>query len=73
MVDKNMGDLANQFIAESGIDVEKFFIEITPYSEMVGYTDEEGREFDLPISDENLGRAVRTKLKELGVRVIELK
>lgn len=73
MEEKNMVDLANQFISDSGIEVEDFFIEITPFSEMVGYTNSEGREFDLPISDENLAKAVIARLIKLGVRIVELK
>jgi hypothetical protein len=73
MGDINMIELADQFISESGIEIEKFYIEVTPYSTMVCYSNEEGREFDLPISDENLAQAVVARLRGLGVRIVELK
>ena len=73
MLDKDMRDLADKFIAESGIEIGKFYIEVTPYSEMLCFTNEEGREYDLPISDEGLANAVLSRLRELGVRVVELK
>jgi hypothetical protein len=73
MSDINLVDLANQFISDSGIDIGKFFIEITPHAEMVCFVNEEGREFDLPISNAELAKAVVVRLKELKVNVIELK
>jgi hypothetical protein len=68
-----MNELADKFITESGIPIENFYIEVTPFSEMLCYKSEEGREFDLPISDELLSKAVKKRLRELGTKVIELK
>jgi hypothetical protein len=40
-----------------GQTLDNYYIEVTPYSEMLCYQNEEGREFDLPINDEELGGA----------------
>jgi hypothetical protein len=36
---------------------------------MLCYVNEEGREFDLPINDEELAQAVLLRLREMGVRI----
>ncbi|MDH5228445.1 MAG: hypothetical protein OEZ58_09210 [Gammaproteobacteria bacterium] len=73
MLNEDMRDLADKFIAETGVEIGRFYIEVTPYSEMLCFTNEDGREYDLPISDESLADAVFSRLRELGVRVEEIK
>lgn len=65
--------LADKFLADRGIPISNYYIEITPHSELICVKSEEGREFDLPISNEDLSKAVKARLKELGVQVVELK
>ena len=65
-------NMVNDFLFGSGLSVQDYFIERTPVSEMLGYRNAEGREFDLPINDEALAAAVYERLKELNVRIIDL-
>ncbi|WP_175016803.1 hypothetical protein [Massilia sp. YMA4] len=65
-------ELVDQLIFENGGRVSNYFIERTPVSEMLCYRNAEGREFDLPISDDALAAAVIARLKALGVRIVEI-
>jgi len=71
--DINYEQLAEEFLEERGFDLEKIYIEKTPVSEMICFIDENGREFDLPISDEKLLAAVIGHLMAKGVRVKDLR
>lgn len=63
---------ADEFLFAQGVTIDNYFIEITPVSEMICYRNSEGREFDLPINDPELYKAVVSRLKELGVRIVRL-
>ena len=69
----DMNSLADKFVADRGIPISSYYIEVTPYSELICFKGEDGREYDLPISDETLSKAVKKRLRELGVKVVELK
>ena len=66
------GISAEEFLFGRGRQLEDYFIEQTPISEMLGYRNSEGREFDLPIHDTELDLAVMARLKELGVEILKL-
>lgn len=61
-----------EFLFGHGLMVDNYFIEITPVSEMVCYTNADGRDFDLQINDAELASAVIRRLKILGVRVVTI-
>lgn len=62
---------AMEFLFGRGQTLDNYYIEVTPYSEMLCYRNEEGREFDLPINDEELAQAVLLRLREMGVRIVK--
>ena len=66
------GISADEFLFGREQQLEDFFIEQTPISEMLCYRNSEGREFDLPIHDTELAFAVMARLKELGVKILKL-
>jgi hypothetical protein len=71
-----MQDLAatvEEFLFGSGLRLQDYFIEQTPVSEMLCYRNAEGREFDLPINNPELAVAVLSRLKELKVRIVDLR
>lgn len=71
----NNRDLENEvekFIYGRGLSLDNYYIEQTPFSEMLCYKNRDGREFDLPISDQMLANAVISKLKQLGVKIVKL-
>lgn len=49
---------AEQFLFGRGLHLEEYFIEETPVSEVLCYRNADGREFDLPINDPELAKAV---------------
>ncbi|MFZ6798961.1 hypothetical protein ACO0KZ_04115 [Undibacterium sp. Di24W] len=66
------GISAEEFLFGCGQQLENYFIEQTPISEMLCYRNSEGREFDLPIHDTELAFTVMARLKELGVEILKL-
>lgn len=60
---------ADKFLFGTGQQLENYYIEQTPVSEMLCYRNVEGREFDLSINDANLAILVIARLKELGVEI----
>lgn len=62
----------DQYLFGRGLRLEDYFIERTPVSEVVGYINSDGKEFDLIIDDPALFKAAKTRLLELGVRVVKL-
>jgi hypothetical protein len=62
----------DEFLFGHGLRVEDYFIEHTPVSEVIGYKNSEGREFDLNMDDAELAAAAKRRLKELGVRIVKL-
>jgi hypothetical protein len=60
------------FLFGKGQNLDNYFIDQTPISEMLCYRNSEGREFDLPIWDDELAAAVMKRLKGMGVRIIKL-
>ncbi|GAA6154320.1 hypothetical protein [Pseudoteredinibacter isoporae] len=73
MDELDMNNIADKFIADRGMPISNYYIEVTPFSELICFKGEDGREYDLPISDETLAIAVKARLRELGVKVVELK
>lgn len=65
-------EMVNEFLFGNGLIVRNYRIERTAISEILCYRNAEGREFDLPISDEALAAAVHERLKALNVRVVDL-
>ena len=61
-----------EFLFGRGLQLDDYFIEQTPVSEMLCYRNAEGREFDLPINDPVLAAAVTLRLKSLGVQIVRL-
>ncbi|GGZ02131.1 hypothetical protein ACFFTM_08445 [Pseudoduganella plicata] len=68
----NLEQHVEDFLFGTGLQLGDYYIERTPFSEMLCYRNAEGREFDLPISNEELATAVFTRLKALNVRIVNL-
>ncbi|WGS41646.1 hypothetical protein LFL97_18335 [Burkholderia sp. JSH-S8] len=62
----------DEFLFGQGLQLEDYFIEQTPASEMLCYRNAEGRTFDLPINDPELAAVVFERLKALGVKIVKL-
>ncbi|QCX49368.1 hypothetical protein [Ralstonia pseudosolanacearum] len=62
----------DEFLFGRGLAVGDYFIEQTPVSELLCYRKSEGREFDLPINDDDFAGEVLSRLKELGVRIVKV-
>lgn len=73
MQSRELEKTVEEFIYERGLSLESYYIEQTPYSEMLCYKNNDGREFDLPIGDPVLADAVMAKLKQLGVKILRIK
>jgi hypothetical protein len=73
MDELEMNRIADKFLADRSMQISNYYIEVTPYSELICFKGEDGREYDLPISDETLAVAVKKRLRELGVKIVELK
>ncbi len=71
MNEAELKERATEFLFGRGQTLDSYYIEVTPYSEMLCYVNEEGREFDLPINDEELAQAVLLRLREMGVRIVK--
>jgi len=63
----------DEFLFGNGGRLEDYFIRLTPVSETLSYTNEAGREFYLPISDDALADAAIRRLKDLGVRIVSIR
>lgn len=61
-----------QFLFGRGQALRDYWIEQTPFSQMLGFRNAAGVAFDLPISDADLRDAVLCRLKALGVLVVRL-
>lgn len=75
MVMENPEELptADQFLFGRGLKLGDYFIERTPVSEVICFKNEDGRVFDLAISNPDLHSKALARLVELGVRVVEMK
>ncbi|WP_426340092.1 hypothetical protein ACN9MZ_28210 [Pseudoduganella sp. S-14] len=62
----------DEYLFGSGRTLADYFVEQTPFSEILCYRNSEGREFDLQINHPDLANAVMARLKELGVRIVKL-
>lgn len=60
----------DEFLFGNGARVEDYFIRRTPISEVI-CTIEDGQEYSLLISNQELFEGVRARLLELGVRIVE--
>lgn len=69
---ENLNRQVENFLFGSGLQVADYYIERTPYSEILCYRNAEGREFDLPISNEEFASAVFERLKALNVRIVNM-
>ena len=63
---------ADEFLFGAGLRLQDYYIGRTPISEVICFRNEEGREFDLLISDDKLYAAAKMRLLELGVRIVDL-
>lgn len=66
---KSAQDIDN-FLFGNGVTILDYFLRVTPISESLCFTNREGREFYLPISDDELAEAAIQRLKDLGVRIV---
>ena len=57
----------------SGLKVSDYFLSRTPISEVILYTDTDGKEYYLSVGNDELARLLKERLIELGVRVEEAK
>lgn len=64
---------ADEFLFGRGLELGDYFIERTPVSEVICFKNEDGRAFDLAISNPDLHSAALARLVELGVRIVEMK
>jgi hypothetical protein len=55
----------------SGLTVADYFLSRTPFSEVILYTEKNGGEFYLSVSNDELAQLLKMRLIELGVRVEE--
>jgi hypothetical protein len=62
----------DDFLFSDGLKLEDYFIQVTPVSEVLCYVGPGGREFYLPISNDELADAALRRLRELGVRVVKI-
>jgi hypothetical protein len=69
---ESLSQRVENFLFGTGLQLEDYYIEKTPFSEMLCYRNAEGREFDLPINNEELASAVLKRLKALNVRIVNL-
>jgi hypothetical protein len=67
-----MKPAVDDFLFGGGLKLEDYFIQVTPVSEVLCYVGPGGREFYLPISDDELADAALLRLRELGVRIVQL-
>lgn len=66
---KNLHKRVDNFLFGAGLRIADYYIERTPFSEILCYRNAEGRRFDLSISDEELASAVFERLKALNVQI----
>lgn len=64
--------LAEDFLFGKGETINQYYIETSPFGDMICYICPSGQEFDLLIEDTELEATAIKKLKELGVRIIKL-
>lgn len=63
-------EFVDEFLFKNGKKLENYFIEKTPVAKTIGYS-EEGEEFNLVISNNELYELSVARLLALGVRVID--
>lgn len=73
MKSEQLNASVDDFLLARGLRVEDYFIEVTPFSEVLCYRNAESREFDLPIRDPELAAAIMHRLRSSGVRIVELR
>jgi hypothetical protein len=61
-----------RFLFGGGLELADYYIERTPFFDVLCYRNAEGREFDLPINNEEFAAAVFERLTVLNVRVVNL-
>jgi hypothetical protein len=67
-----MKPTVDDFLFGEGLKLEDYFIRVTPVSEVLCYVGPGGREFYLSISDDELADAALQRLRDLGVRIVEM-
>jgi hypothetical protein len=55
----------------SGLTLDDYFLSRTPFSEVILYTEKNGGECYLSVSNDELAQLMKKRLIELGVRVDE--
>jgi len=60
---------ADELLFSRGMTVDDYFIDDAHGGELICFVDENGRAFDLHVSDEHLKTAAVARLRALGVRV----
>lgn len=70
LLKSSIAEHMDSFLFGSGITLTDYFLEVTPVSEALCFTNRGGREFYLPINDDELAQAAIQRLKYLGVRIV---
>lgn len=63
---------ATEFLFGRGQTVDDYYIEVTPYSEMICFAGPDGQEFYLSVSDAALEEAAIQILRKQAVHIVKL-
>lgn len=72
MADALLDERIESILFGQGLQVDDYFIEQTPVSEVICYKNQDGRIFDLIIDDSELAIGAMQRLKSLGVKMVRL-
>lgn len=72
MSDVDIAAKALEFLFGRGQTVADYYIEVTPYSEMICFTGQDGQELYLSMSDAELEEAAILELRKQAVRIVKL-
>jgi hypothetical protein len=62
-------EFVDDYLFGKGLTLANYFIRETPYSETLCYTDSSGKDFYMPISNDELNSMALKRLRELGVKI----
>jgi hypothetical protein len=62
----------DEYLFGSGAPLDSYFVRRSSVADLVCFVNTDGREFDLLISDDALAESVKTRLIDLGVRIVRV-
>jgi hypothetical protein len=70
MTEKFTPEFIEEYLFGRGLQLKDYFIHRTPISEVIGFVDEQGKEFIFSIGNDELAGLMLARLKQLNAREV---